>query len=107
MPDNELDELADNFFCHLHDHNHNEENVCATHNHRNSNTDEEDLTNILNPLRDTKKLRKSILVNSNLYLLNDNHIQNSSLKMEDDNKIKCSDCLFNIGYRGKAQIKFD
>ncbi len=100
MPDNELDELADNFFCHLHDHNHND--ACEeSHSHESTNeTAAEDLTNILNPLRDTSKLRKSILVNSTLFMLTNNHIDHESIKVEENLAIKCSTCKFNLGYKG-------
>lgn len=92
LPENDLDELADNFFCHLHDHNHNK---CH----------EEDLTNILNPMRDNKHLRKSILENLTLIILNSNHIKLESVK-EDSFDLKCSQCLSNLGYRKKNSFDF-
>jgi hypothetical protein len=101
MPDNELDELADNFFCHLHDHGH----YCeSSHNEASkpnaADSTSEDLTNLLNPLRDTSKLRKSILANSTVFMLNNNHLDPMSIQNEDNSVIKCSVCKFNIGYKG-------
>lgn len=92
LPENDLDELADNFFCHLHDHNHNK-------------CDEEDLTNALNPLRDNKHLRKSILGSFTLMILNSNHLCTDSVK-KDNLDIKCSSCLSIIGYQRKNSTDF-
>lgn len=100
LPDNDLDELADNFFCHLHDHDHKtcDEPTLTCIDHK---EDEEDLTNTLNPLRDTSKLRKSVLGNLTVYTLNQNHLNPESLKVIDKTMLKCSQCKFNIGYKSK------
>ncbi|CAF0744205.1 unnamed protein product [Brachionus calyciflorus] len=90
LPDNDLDELADNFFCHLHSHDHNH-NTCD---HESG----EDLTNILNPLRDSNKLRKSILGNMTILILNLNHLDTNGVK-EENLDLKCSSCGFNLGYK--------
>lgn len=92
LPENDLDELADNFFCHLHDHNHNKCHV-------------EDLTNALNPLRDNKQLRKSILGSLTLLILNSNHLCPDSVKKENLD-LKCSKCLFTLGYQRKNSTDF-
>ena len=105
LPENELDELADNFFCHLHDHCHSGLSHTAHSAHEDHH--EEDLTNTLNPLRNPTKPRKSILANKTLLVLNTNHLHLASICMEDENKkIKCSSCKFNIGYRGKQNIRY-
>lgn len=93
MPDNELDELADNFFCHINDN---------CHGHSDHKHEEGDQTNALNPLRNPNTLRKSILLNNSVFILNENHLNFESIKLENDNKIRCSKCSFNIGYRGKC-----
>jgi hypothetical protein len=103
MPDNEIDELADNFFCHLHDHDHN-------HNHHDfdmNNCKETDLTSVLNPLRDTAKIRKSILSNVTTYLLNEkNHIETKLISIDEENlTIRCSNCQFNIGFKSSSIFK--
>ncbi len=94
LPDHEIDELADNFFCHLHDHDHNQN--CEGH--------ENDLTNELNPLRDRSQMRKSVLSSLTLFVLNKNHLDKSltdSIVHDPKvNEIKCNKCLFEIGYRG-------
>jgi hypothetical protein len=92
LPDNELDELADNFFCHLHEH-------CHEENHENSHK-EEDLTNVLNPLRNSANLRRSVLENKTLLVLNERHLNANSIDVSND-LIKCSKCKFNIGYTKK------
>ncbi len=99
LPDHELDELADNFFCHLHDHNHNVSECDDQHDEE----AKEDLTNILNPLRDKYQLRKSILSNISVFILNKYHLDESDRSLTHDsntNEIKCSHCSFELGYKG-------
>lgn len=93
MPESELDELADNFFCHLHDCDH----------HHDHDKPETDLTNVLNPLRNAQKLRKSVLYNSTLFVLNINHVSLESI-VSNENSINCSNCKFNLGYRSKLRV---
>lgn len=89
MPENDLEELAENFFCHLHDHSHN-------HDHHN----EHDLSDELNPLRDANRLRKSVLSSRTILVLNKNHIRPESLKLDDDGlNLLCSNCSHIIGYK--------
>jgi hypothetical protein len=99
LPDHELDELADNFFCHLHDHNHNVSQCSDQH----SDEIKEDMTNILNPLRDKYQIRKSILSNMSVFVLNKYHLDgydNSFIHEINTNEIKCSQCMFELGYKG-------
>ena len=101
LPDNELDELADNFFCHLHDHSgeHDEhgENGCS-----HSTSKECNLLESLNPLRDISKLRKSILASPTLFVMNENHLRLDVLKLNNENlNISCGNCAYNIGYKGR------
>ena len=94
MPDNELDELADNFFCHLHDHSHKaHEQHCHDHE-----SNEKELIDSLNPLRNIAKLRKSILENDIFMVLNKNHLGMNSIR-DEEGALKCSLCSFNIGFK--------
>lgn len=98
LPDNELNELADNFFCHLHDHCH-AANENLDHDHQHSNA--QDLTDELNPLRNGK-IRKSVLENQTVLVLNENHLDMSKLALVNDkNELICSGCNYSIGYKGK------
>ncbi|RNA23521.1 hypothetical protein BpHYR1_009871 [Brachionus plicatilis] len=92
LPENDLDELADNFFCHLHDHNHNK---CH----------EQDLTSALNPMRENKQPRKSILGNLTLLVLNSTHLNAESVK-QDSLDLNCSKCMSNFGYQRKNSSDF-
>lgn len=98
MPENEISELADNFFCHLHSH-------CAEeHTHSSS----ELLIDSLNPLiiKKEQKLRKSILENQTLLIMNENHLNLDKIKVDKESlAISCS-CGYNIGYIGKYCLKF-
>lgn len=87
MPENDLEELAENFFCHMHEHSdgHKEDQV--------------DLTNELNPLRDANKQRKSILSSKTAYVLNRNHIKPESIRNDDRSNLLCSNCSHIIGYK--------
>ena len=93
LPDNELDELADNFFCHLHEHSHEEHHEENPHK-------EEDLTNVLNPLRNPTNLRRSVLENKTILVLNERHLNANSIDVSTD-LIKCRKCKFNLGYTKK------
>ena len=96
MPDNELDELADNFFCHLHDHSHKDhEHEQHCHDHE---SNEKELIDSLNPLRNIAKLRKSILENDIFMVLNKNHLGMNSIR-DEEGALKCSLCSFNIGFK--------
>jgi hypothetical protein len=89
LPENDADELADNFFCHLHDHN--------------DHSDNEDLISSLNPLRTSgKKLRKSVLNGLTVLILNENHLALNSLQLDEAERLlKCSSCSHTVGYKGK------
>ena len=50
MPETEIDELADNFFCHLHDHG---------HEHHDNDHDDTKLADLISSLNPLNKLRKS------------------------------------------------
>ena len=97
MPDNELDELADNFFCHLHNHSH--ENHDCESGHADESNDK-DLIDSLNPLRDKSNLRKSILMNSTLMIMNQNHLNLDKVSIDLSNKINCKNCSSIIGFKG-------
>jgi hypothetical protein len=91
FPDNELEELADNFFCHLHDHT----------NNKGCSHQEKSLIDSLNPLREDI-LRKSILENITFYLMNENHLNIDSLNVNNENlNITCKNCSSIIGYKSK------
>ena len=61
LPENEADELADNYFCHLHDHGHGDECHQESEKHENLG----DLIKSLNPLNSNEKLN---IKNVNFYL---------------------------------------
>lgn len=88
LPDNEANELADNFFCHLHSHG-------DEHDHSNN------LVDSLNTLSlNTKMLRKSILEGLTVYVLNENHLNMDLIKLNNLMDLKCSKCDYRIGYKG-------
>lgn len=93
MPENDMDELADNFFCHLHDHDHHE--VDAHHEHTSIDI------NALNPLRDNEKRRKSILDSLNVFILNETHLNLEEVDLDEANELKCKSCSFKIGQKRK------
>jgi predicted enzyme involved in methoxymalonyl-ACP biosynthesis len=104
LPDNELDELADNFFCHLHthEHNHDEQN-----DKQSENISEPDLLNSLNPLAfslNSSKLisRMSVLFNRTLFILNQNHLNSNDISKwytQENSIVTCPECSWVIGYR--------
>ena len=96
LPDNELNELADNFFCHLHDHCHANGDDDNLDDHQHSN---EDLTNELNPLRN-RKVRKSVLENQTVLVLNENHLDMAKLIVDEKNQLICANCNYCLGYKG-------
>ena len=103
LPENELNELADNFFCHLHDHCH-ETNDSHQHDDDHQSDHAEDLTNELNPLRN-RKLRKSVLENQTIFVLNESHLDLSKLNLiETKSDLICANCNYNLGYKGKYYI---
>jgi len=61
------------------------------------------VTNILNPLRDTYQIRKSILSNISVFILNKYHLDGTESSLIHDSKkheITCSNCFFELGYKG-------
>lgn len=103
MPDNEIDELADNFFCHLLDHcSEHSEHACD----KNNSSKESDIRNSLNPLRETlKTLRKSILDSITLFVMNENHLDLGKVKVNTETlKITCNKCSYNVGYKKKNRV---
>ncbi len=90
MPETEIDELADNFFCHLHDHGH--------HEHHDNDHDDTKLADLINSLNPLNKLRKSILENRTIFILNENHLDLKKLTLNETNII-CSKCNFKLGYK--------
>lgn len=102
MPDNEIDELADNFFCHLLDN-------CSEHSGHTcekDSTKENEIRNSLNPLRETlTTLRKSILDNITLFIVNENHLDVEKIHFNSENfQISCKKCSYNVGYKKKNRI---
>lgn len=85
MPEHDLDELEENFWCHKHDHN--DEN----HKHENNKTPPQ-----------SSSLRKSILHNNTTLILNTNHINPSSIQTQ-SLQIQCSNCQTNLGYTKTSQ----
>jgi hypothetical protein len=107
MPDHDLHELEDNFWCHKHDHSHEHENENENHEHDLSS---KHAKNHENDNMIKKYLRKSILHNKTLILINDNHVNLEAILISDDLKsIKCSKCNYNLGYATKnnANKKYD
>ena len=114
LPDNELDELADNFFCHLHNHDHEHEHEHEhSHDaapHGSKDAAGEDLTNVLNPLRDKRVLRRAVLRNATVFVTNRNHLESPHLLLEEEHnetekrrhltRLRCASCSFVIGYKG-------
>lgn len=100
MPENDLEELAENFFCHLHDHSH------EKNGHHDHDSTSSDLTNELNPLRDVNKLRKSILNRPTVLILNCNHVNASSITTDENLNLSCSKCFHNFGYKGRFDVMF-
>jgi hypothetical protein len=96
MPENDMDELADNFFCHLHDHDHFEGNTHHDHVHH-----EAVDINALNPLRDIQKQRKSVLDNLNILVLSDTHLNLEQVEIDEASELKCKSCSFKIGHKRK------
>lgn len=94
LPDNEIDELADNFFCHLHSHS-------TGHSCDSDSTKEAVLRDSLNPLRETsKQMRKSILDNATIFVLNENHLQTEFIKLNEEHlSFACSNCNYTLGYK--------
>jgi hypothetical protein len=96
LPENEADELADNYFCHLHDHGHGHE--CNEENEKHENLVE--LIKSLNPISGNQKLRKSILEGSTILILNQTHLNSELIKINEKNlDILCRNCNYRIGYK--------
>ena len=94
MPDNELEELEDNFWCHNHDHKHeHDHDHGASHNETNE---------------DRYKFKKSILFNNTTLLVNENHVNfdNLSISSEDNITVKCSKCFFKIGFKKRKHSDY-
>lgn len=87
-----MEELAENFFCHMHDHNHNE----PGDEHESHETD---LTEELNPLRNSNKLRKSILNARTFLILNTNHIKIETFRVEKNLELLCANCSHSLGFK--------
>jgi hypothetical protein len=87
--------LADNFFCHLHNH--------SSEDHQCGGLKEAELRESLNPLRETlSNLRKSVLGSKTIFVFNENHLRFDFLKVSEENlTISCRNCSYNLGYKGK------
>jgi hypothetical protein len=104
LPENELDELADNFFCDLHVHEHSHDQL---HQHdKHEELSESELLNSLNPLSNSVyyklKPRMSILSNKTIFILNQNHLNAKDLLRwcnEESTIVACSECSSIIGYK--------
>ena len=94
MPENDMEELAENFFCHMHDHNHNHSEDIHEHSEHSGHAD---LTDELNPLRNVSKLRKSILSARTFFILNTNHI--GSVSTETNGDLICTNCSQAVGFK--------
>lgn len=95
MPDHDLHELEDNFWCHKHDHEHEHEDHEQIVSDKNSKKHENN--EIIK-----KHLRKSILHNKTMILINDNHAELKAFSLSDNLKsIKCLKCNYNLGYAAK------
>lgn len=94
MPENDLEELAENFFCHMHDHSHGQ----GDHGHT-------DLTDELNPMRNVNKLRRSVLSSRTFFILNSNHVLDASIFTDDMSNLLCSRCSHVIGYKSGIFIR--
>ena len=97
LPENEISELADNFFCHLHSHGHEE------HSHHS----DEKLIDSLNPLiiKKDQVLRKSILQSETLFILNTNHLNPNQIN-EINSSLSCNNCGYNVGYKSNFDLKY-
>ena len=103
LPENEADELADNYFCHLHDHCHGDDQGHEEHgNHEHLS----DLIKSLNPINANDKLRKSILEGPTLFILNKTHLNLSLIRFDEKSMdVSCRNCDYRIGYKGKLRNK--
>ena len=87
MPENELEELEDNLWCHNHTHD--------DHVHH----ENEEVV-------DKFKFKKSILFNNTTLLVNKNHLDFNYLKITTATMIKCSTCNFTIGYKNRKHLDY-
>ncbi len=96
LPENEMDELADNFFCHL-------LGTCG-HGHACLGKKHAAIRESLNPMRETlRSLRRSVLAGPTLFVLNENHLNLGyiTVSKEDSLDVFCANCSNSIGYKGK------
>lgn len=96
LPENDSEELAENFFCHMHDHSHEHEHE---HGHIT------DLTEVLNPLRHENVRRKSVLINRTVLILNQSHLDLALVRTTHNFDVQCSTCNFNVGYQGMFRLE--
>ena len=90
MPDNELEELEDNFWCHNHEHSHDHDESPEAHEHE-----------------DKYKSKKSILFNNTTLLVNKNHVDVNNLIISSDQvMIKCFDCNYKIGFKNRKHSDY-
>ncbi len=89
MPDNELEELEDNFWCHNHSHDHD------SHSHE----------SVVHENEDKYKSKKSILYNNTTLLVNKNHVNFNNLIISSD-QIECCDCNYKIGFKNRKHTDY-
>jgi len=94
----EMDELADNFFCHL-------LGTCGG-GHACLGTKNAEVRESLNPMRETAtSLRRSVLASPTLFVLNENHLAPGRLTVSQHDclQVSCANCSHTLGYKGDSR----
>jgi hypothetical protein len=93
-----MDELADNFFCHL-------LGTCGG-GHACLGTKNAEVRESLNPMPETAtSLRRSVLASPTLFVLNENHLAPGRLTVTQHEclQVSCANCSHTLGYKGDSR----